>query len=68
MKKEVETDIMIPEKLPNINLMKDSMFMITDRENYNSDNSTAFGERNSRCRERVESRTPDRQKLSKNMW
>ena len=29
---------------PNINLMKDSMFLITDTENYDTDNSTAFGE------------------------
>ena len=44
MKKEVEMGIMIPEKLPNINLMKDSMFLITDTENYDTDNSAAFGE------------------------
>lgn len=31
-------------KVPNINLMKDSLFMITDTENYNSDSSTAFGD------------------------
>lgn len=29
---------------PNINLMKDSMFLITDTENYDTDNSAAFGE------------------------
>ncbi len=29
---------------PNINLAKDSMFLITDTENYDTDNSTAFGE------------------------
>lgn len=29
---------------PNINLMKDSMFLITDTENYDMDNSAAFGE------------------------
>ena len=31
-------------KVPNINLMKDSLFMITDTENYNSDSSAAFGD------------------------
>lgn len=29
---------------PNINLMKDSMFLITDTENYDTDNGAAFGE------------------------
>ena len=35
-------------KVPNINLMKDSLFMITDTENYNSDSR-----QNSRCSEQV---------------